>query len=1131
MSQVRKLLKGEIIPKAENGYKFHLDSQDYVVTDDQLKEIDNRISALDPNHRRFLGNWTNAIKTGESSGNRASNTVTLNMISGVGKRDLERLKKQKGSFWETFADKDSYYAKEAIGEALSITASVLNSGASAKEKTKVAKTDISLDFNEKDGKKYLSPTGNYSAKKRVSDILAHLQAGDNSEYDYSAYDLDAISAWLNSQEGDDKYKGASDYFDNLWANMSKAGYEYDPDTEDLLKLFAIKYNFAVPTKPTTVITPITTPTTPSTETKASGTASTYKIGDIVNFGDKTYKITGVDTNGKIIIEEITDVEKPEEIDSQVQIKEQSEQPEEPQTESTPKLILIKPGDRDDMDWGVYYNGVPYAYESILPGSDLGNLMANFERNNRQMWTQGKRYNENSFIKTPSIKNFTDWTIGQTFADGTNLNQFFLNRGIVSAALSHMFTDAEGNRYFKYYNNFNPTGTYIPREGNVPKETPWGIRSPYYLMIDKNGNITSIDSEPEINPETDSVINQAPKIKDLWDPTGSINILTPYDNSYKTSSNSVLNGTVPATFLGNIKLGKNECKLYKLQDGRYFLDGPGYTKDTFITTEQLARMIKKGKMRLKSGGTISKSKTDAFKNKFQDVVKGQEGLRFAMGKLPQDVEFTTEGGDPTKIIITDEDGNVLIVNRTVENAIPEEIASTVARPINEEMHLSETTDNAASTETSEKVTTPKVSNRAINELKHAQYQPNKYVAKNKEEKRSFIVPTVPLAKQKIFTLNAGKKSSLDDLVAVLEQLAGYKKGGVLKAQNGTTVTQNEEDSIQDNGGGFVNNISGVYKYLIPGLSLARFALNSHFQKKYHDQSIAALNAGRFNEIAAWANIPRQDSPALDRQLQQIRSERMAGIKPVTSDLIANNALQNERESKLYDRENDVIGKQSQFEWNAAKEALDVMNHNIANQVAVANSNRARTAAINSAIKQQDMELTQRRAQSWENLGLEIQNNLKKDKDVILNYNKTQEQIRLQKEYDKTLDNIFGAKARNDYNSLGATEAANYTDYEDYLSQKYPDLYRSRIKDITAAQEARISNMRKWLYLNGLNYSYPSFITGKTSTYGYKKGGYLRGSTRYTLEPEERIWIDNNKATHQAIAKLSDNTIKLLLRALK
>ena len=56
MSQVRKLLKGNLVPKAQRGYKFKLDSQEYNVSEDQLKEIDNQIALLDPQHRRFLGN-------------------------------------------------------------------------------------------------------------------------------------------------------------------------------------------------------------------------------------------------------------------------------------------------------------------------------------------------------------------------------------------------------------------------------------------------------------------------------------------------------------------------------------------------------------------------------------------------------------------------------------------------------------------------------------------------------------------------------------------------------------------------------------------------------------------------------------------------------------------------------------------------------------------------------------------------------------------------------------------------------------------------------------------------------------------------------------------------------------------
>ena len=55
MSQVRKLLKGNKVPIAQQGYKFKLDGQEYNVTDEQLSEINNKIANLDPKHRRFLG--------------------------------------------------------------------------------------------------------------------------------------------------------------------------------------------------------------------------------------------------------------------------------------------------------------------------------------------------------------------------------------------------------------------------------------------------------------------------------------------------------------------------------------------------------------------------------------------------------------------------------------------------------------------------------------------------------------------------------------------------------------------------------------------------------------------------------------------------------------------------------------------------------------------------------------------------------------------------------------------------------------------------------------------------------------------------------------------------------------------
>ena len=188
MAQVRKLKNGESIPKAQNKYKYILDNQEVYLTDDNLNTINDRIAALPAKYKRFLGNATEAIKSGEESGNRADNTVTMNQLSGLNRSNERRLEKQKPSTIEALFHTDSYDAKEAINEYLKIINDVVNTKSSKK---KLDSSSISLDFNEDEsGKRYLSATAgeNISARDRISKVLEQLNAGDNSEYDLSNYD-------------------------------------------------------------------------------------------------------------------------------------------------------------------------------------------------------------------------------------------------------------------------------------------------------------------------------------------------------------------------------------------------------------------------------------------------------------------------------------------------------------------------------------------------------------------------------------------------------------------------------------------------------------------------------------------------------------------------------------------------------------------------------------------------------------------------------------------------------------------------------------------------------------------------------------------------------------------------------
>ena len=185
MSQVRKLLNGNLVPKAQEGYKFKLDSQDVYFTDDDLREIDNQIAALPVKYRMFLGNATNAMKSGNEFGNRGNNTLSRTMLSGLDEDDLAKLS-SNGTFWQTLTGSPAYVAREAINEFLGIVSRVANKSKETPASTKKDLTNdrIELDFNTRDGKRYLSTTAgeNNRAYARIQNIINHFNAGDNSEF-------------------------------------------------------------------------------------------------------------------------------------------------------------------------------------------------------------------------------------------------------------------------------------------------------------------------------------------------------------------------------------------------------------------------------------------------------------------------------------------------------------------------------------------------------------------------------------------------------------------------------------------------------------------------------------------------------------------------------------------------------------------------------------------------------------------------------------------------------------------------------------------------------------------------------------------------------------------------------------
>lgn len=383
--------------------------------------------------------------------------------------------------------------------------------------------------------------------------------------------------------------------------------------------------------------------------------------------------------------------------------------------------------------------------------------------------------------------------------------------------------------------------------------------------------------------------------------------------------------------------------------------------------------------------------------------------------------------------------------------------------------------------------------------------------------------------------------------VFSQWNTTKNAGPLFNINvGTTASTGTSSSVAsaastpsvsgDGLGGPSKNAKNYFKYLDTGLGLYDYISTLRSDKKYTDQMIKALNAGRVSRTVTPFNHIAEVTPEVDRAMQDVRARTMMGIKPVTSDIIAHNALVNQLQGQAFTQLGTLMGQKSQQMASLKAQNQQIDNANTERFDQVANENRIANASIDSAIEQQKAAEIMRRGQSRSNYIKELRSILAKDSNTILQQSYNDKLKSEQLAYERGLDNMVGDPSiRERWNNLGSAGQANYTDYTDFLQKEYGDRFTSGNwgTEIDRLNKQMSDNMLQWRYDNTLNFNYPGWLLGRQYLAGrsYKKGGTVRGNTRYKLEPDEQIWVNQNKAVHDAVAKLNDNTIKLLLRALK
>lgn len=384
---------------------------------------------------------------------------------------------------------------------------------------------------------------------------------------------------------------------------------------------------------------------------------------------------------------------------------------------------------------------------------------------------------------------------------------------------------------------------------------------------------------------------------------------------------------------------------------------------------------------------------------------------------------------------------------------------------------------------------------------------------------------------------------------------YKHGGILKGETGLELPdelkkqwgisinkpnineyipteidpgQVKETLPGDSLGFRYKNWNGLGNIVQPILSGVRYFSQMHGRNKSYAEQKAALNAGRVNRQSISLPTVPTYSTAHQHLENQLNQQMMNGIKPIASDLSAYYAAKLQQQAALNNGLRDITAQKSQYEQQA-----NIQNQQLKSQEALQNNeiafeNAKMNASINSGLHQLEAAKLAEEQASRDNLLYEIQQKLYQDQQTMMQGSIAARNQKNAAAYQGELQRVFP----NEWAKWQTVDQTKYGSFEDYVSSVNPTLYNQKKVDLENFKDSQNNELIRTTIQGRMNYPW---LYGRTGGYhgpaGFKKGGRVNGTTRYTLEPDERIWIDNNKAAHAKAAKLNDAAIKLLLRALK
>lgn len=360
------------------------------------------------------------------------------------------------------------------------------------------------------------------------------------------------------------------------------------------------------------------------------------------------------------------------------------------------------------------------------------------------------------------------------------------------------------------------------------------------------------------------------------------------------------------------------------------------------------------------------------------------------------------------------------------------------------------------------------------------------------------------------------------------------------QSPTVKTDKEGNAVGDN-----SDFYDIGQHVNHWYSLSRLANSIISAGLINNRTKRAIDSLRVaKETPMYEDSPRWSSAAEDRQLAAINEQNARPLAYTTGDptldramVLANQstALQNKlgvlaNLSKKWDEYNYNLtatgNRNRQYSLtadNAYRDALQQLKNTQAMQKAQADVNKINTIgqSLSNYLYQNQTNAYNNRQRALGILGniasrpAEAKHNIER-------------QSALEKEYGAEYNT---ASDKNQYSSLESWALAHhpndFSNPNSSISKALRMIDDNYLTDIRGIQQDTLLADSSDLWRN-----YTQRLLDNTSLrrfgFKYKKGGRVNGKTRYTLEPDERIWIDQNKAALKASSKLNDNIIKLFLK---